>query len=45
MPNILNWELLKSPVNWFIVWTMGLLLWFLFEALSRHPAADTSETL
>ena len=42
MKYVINWALLKEPLNWLTVWTMALLLWFLFEALSRHPAAAIS---
>lgn len=38
MENIINWGLLREPINWFVIWTMALVLWFLFEAVSRHPA-------
>jgi len=40
MEYVLNWGILREPINWLTVWTMLLIGWLLFEALSRHPAAD-----
>lgn len=43
MEKIINISILREPLNWLTVWTMLLVLWLLFEALSRHPAAQASE--
>lgn len=42
MPKLLNWEILREPLNWFTIWAIALILWFLVEAISRHPAAAIS---
>lgn len=39
---IINWALLREPVNWLVVWTMLLILWLLVEAVSRLPVADAT---
>lgn len=43
MDSVINFAILREPVNWFTVWTMLLIAWLLFEAVSRHPAANLSD--
>lgn len=44
MEYILNWGILREPLNWFTVWTMLLIVWLLCEAVSRHPAISTDNS-
>lgn len=39
---IINWAILKEPLNWLTVWTMGAILGLLIVAILRHPGAQAS---
>ena len=41
---IVNWAILREPINWLTIWTMLLIAWLLFETISRHPASDLTVT-
>jgi hypothetical protein len=38
---MLNWEILKNPANWIVVWTMLIIGWLGFRIVQRGiPAAS-----
>jgi hypothetical protein len=41
MNNVVNVGLLTQPVNWLVIWSMLLVWWLLFEALTRSSTAET----
>lgn len=45
MNYVINWALLREPINWLVVWSMLLILWLLFEAISRHPGASSASDM
>ena len=44
MDNVINTGLLRQPLNWFVVWSMLFVWWFLFEAITRAPSTDDTST-
>jgi len=40
---MLNTALLKNPANYFVIWTMAIIGWFLFRIVQRGLPAISSE--